>query len=103
MPDPIETTELRVGEEDILVYIMVFKDVKNIKDLKPMLMDGRINVALVSAKKVCHSAIPNDPQPVISIPNRAKNPNSQLSRAISVFYSTHRTSRSQSTHSQETL
>ncbi|XP_043201501.1 EKC/KEOPS complex subunit TPRKB-like [Amphibalanus amphitrite] len=52
MPEPVETTELRVGEEDIPVYIMTFKDVKNVKELKPMLMDGRINAALVSAKKI---------------------------------------------------
>ena len=52
MPGPMETNELRVGDEDVPVYIMVFKDVKNVKDIKPMLMDGRINAAVVSAKKV---------------------------------------------------
>ena len=51
----METTELIVGEEEIPVYIMAFKDVKNAKDLKPMLMDGSINAALVSAKKIVSS------------------------------------------------
>ena len=57
MPDPVETTELRVGEENIPIFIMAFKEVKNVKDLKPMLMDGSIDAALVSAKKVGICAI----------------------------------------------
>lgn len=48
----VEECVLKVRDREIPVFVGVFKNVENISELKPMLMKGKISVALISAKKV---------------------------------------------------
>jgi len=55
MAESAEQHVIQVEDKEHKVFIQVYRDVKNTAELRPLLMNGTINAAVVSAKKIVSS------------------------------------------------